>query len=246
MFPIDVHMSSNDDGADTEAAIEAYYSTHLDAMEAAISDAVNHVVHSRPPRPVRAMGEFLVSTDPVEETCGEDAQPAEATAAPEPDSEPEDEQPAEPPDHFDDDLDEDALELATFEMMSTMDSGAKDQADSCKFELRLGSLPSGVTVYDEEGKLVPQPTLESNPTTRMTSVVVPAGGHLRCVPTVDTEYSGDSHFRYWSVAFEVQYTTSGEGGGFGLLTVSDAFEKAEGQELPLYVASAQLITTDYH
>ena len=119
--------------------------------------------------------------------------------------------------------------------------GDEEGAVSCKLELRLGEYPQEMRMHDASGKLMPSPALEEDSETGMTSLPIPPGCFVRCVPPVNTctneHGSGsvsDSHHKYWTITFEVQWTITGKGGGFCLMMPSDDLERTLGT---LYVSN---------
>ena len=120
--------------------------------------------------------------------------------------------------------------------------GDEEGAASCKLELRLGEYPQEMCMHDASGKLMPSPALELDSETSMTSLPIPPGCFVRCVPPVNTAWSesgdsgsvSDSHHKYWTITFEVQWTITGKGGGFCLMMPSDDLERTLGT---LYVSN---------
>ena len=86
--------------------------------------------------------------------------------------------------------------------------------------------------------MVPHPPLEVDAETKMSYLSIPAGGFVRCVPSINTGAPNgdvdDAAFRYWTISFEVQWTVTGEGGGFALFSPHNELAKADG---PLYVSN---------
>ena len=112
--------------------------------------------------------------------------------------------------------------------------GDEEGAASCKLELRLGEYPQEMRMHDASGKLMPSPALELDSETSMTSLPIPPGCFVRCVPPVNTGSVSDSHHKYWTITFEVQWTITGKGGGFCLMMPSDDLERTLGT---LYVSN---------
>jgi hypothetical protein len=130
--------------------------------------------------------------------------------------------------------DDDDLEAELMQSGAGAGAGMGDEegAASCKLELRLGEYPQEMRMHDASGKLMPSPALELDSETGMTALPIPPGCFVRCVPPVNTCNSGgsvhDSHHKYWTVTFEVQWTITGEGGGFCLMMPSDDLERTYG------------------
>ena len=109
--------------------------------------------------------------------------------------------------------------------------GAPEDATAQNFDMRLGELPSELTVLDESGAPLPNPKLEQDLSSKMYHLVIPAGGYVRVSPTLAPQ-GGYTHHLYWTVQFDAQWTVTGEGGGFALLTPWDQIEEGK---VPFFV-----------
>ncbi|KAL1495919.1 hypothetical protein AB1Y20_014561 [Prymnesium parvum] len=119
-------------------------------------------------------------------------------------------------------------------------TSAKD-ALSQTFDMRLGELPNQVEVFADNNEPILIPELAQEPSSKLFHLVLPPGGYVKFTPAVKPRDSYASHL-YWSVYFDVQYTLTGEGGGFALFTPWD--EVTEGT-VPFFVRHVDgVLSTD--